>query len=107
MSQRTRPLSPHLQVYRPQISSVLSITHRATGVVLAAGALFLTYWLTSAAYGAEAFERTHAFFGTIPGRFMLLGYSLPVFRSSGVVVIVSSVALTLLGWSLAYMARGG
>jgi len=43
MAMGNRPLSPHLQVYRPQITSILSITHRATGLGLAVGALGLTY----------------------------------------------------------------
>jgi succinate dehydrogenase / fumarate reductase cytochrome b subunit len=130
MSNRDRPLSPHLQVYRPQITSVLSITHRATGVALAAGALLLTYWLTSAAYGPEAFNETHAFFGTVIGRILLLGFTFAFFyhlcngirhlfwdagkgydidtlRASGIAVVVAAVCLTLLGWSLAYIMRGG
>ena len=54
MADDPRPLSPHLQVYRPQVTSVLSIFHRLTGVVLAFAALLLTYWLASAAYGPDA-----------------------------------------------------
>ena len=45
MEKSQRPLSPHLQIYRPQLTSVLSITHRATGIVLAVGTLVLVYWL--------------------------------------------------------------
>ena len=51
MATRERPLSPHLLVYRPQITSILSILHRMTGVALAFGALVLAYWLSAAAYG--------------------------------------------------------
>ena len=48
------PLSPHLQVYRPQLTSVLSITHRATGVVLSlAGTIIMLYWFVAAALGAD------------------------------------------------------
>ena len=39
-----RPLSPHLQIYRWQLTSVLSILHRATGIALAVGALYLATW---------------------------------------------------------------
>jgi succinate dehydrogenase / fumarate reductase cytochrome b subunit len=53
MANTKRPLSPHLQVYRPQITSTLSILHRATGIVLAIGALLFSYWLLSATYGPE------------------------------------------------------
>lgn len=51
----SRPLSPHLQVYRPQLTSVLSISHRATGVVNFLGLAALVYWLGSAAAGPEAY----------------------------------------------------
>ena len=51
MATNNRPLSPHLQVYRPQITSVLSILHRITGVALAVGAPLLVWWLAAAAVG--------------------------------------------------------
>ena len=50
-----RPLSPHLQIYRWPITMVASITHRATGLALAAGTLFLSWWLIAAATGPEAY----------------------------------------------------
>ncbi len=53
MTTKERPLSPHLQVYRPQLTSVLSILHRATGVALAGGLLLLVCWLL-AVVGASA-----------------------------------------------------
>ena len=56
MSGSNRPLSPHLQVYKPQLTSVLSITHRATGVALAAGTILLTWWIVAAASGEESFN---------------------------------------------------
>ncbi|NNM01487.1 MAG: succinate dehydrogenase, cytochrome b556 subunit, partial [Gammaproteobacteria bacterium] len=56
MTSNTNPLSPHLQVYRPQITSVLSITHRATGVFLSLGSILLVYWLASAAAGPEQYD---------------------------------------------------
>ena len=52
-----RPLSPHLQIYRMQLTSTLSILHRLTGVALALGAVLLVAWLIAAAVGAEAFDR--------------------------------------------------
>lgn len=51
-----RPLSPHLQVYRPQISSVLSILHRVTGVGLAFGAILVVWWFLAAASGPDYFD---------------------------------------------------
>lgn len=61
MASANRPLSPHLQVYKPQLTSVLSITHRGTGIFLSLGALFLSYWLLAIASGPEAFAalQTH------------------------------------------------
>ena len=60
MATDSRPLSPHLQVYKPQLTSVLSITHRGTGVFLTAGAFFLTCWLLALASGPEQFENMQA-----------------------------------------------
>ena len=64
-----RPLSPHLQVYKPQITSVLSITHRATGVFLSLGALFLTFWLVGIATSETAFnhlqQHVEAWYGKV------------------------------------------
>ena len=54
-----RPLSPHLQIYKPQLTSVLSITHRATGVVLSIGTLFIPFWLVCIMLGAETYETLH------------------------------------------------
>ena len=52
-----RPLSPHLQVYRWQLTSVLSILHRATGIALAVGALYLATWVIYAAASAMPVAR--------------------------------------------------
>ncbi len=60
MTTYNRPLSPHLQIYKPQLTSVLSITHRGTGVFLTVGAFFLTYWLLALAGGPEQFETLQA-----------------------------------------------
>ena len=54
-----RPLSPHLQVYKPQLTSVLSITHRGTGIFLSFGALVLTFWLISLAISEDIFNSFH------------------------------------------------
>lgn len=55
-----RPLSPHLQIYRPQITSVLSALHRLTGIALATGILFLVAWFATAAAGPDLFACTVA-----------------------------------------------
>jgi succinate dehydrogenase / fumarate reductase cytochrome b subunit len=68
-----RPLSPHLQVYRWQISNTLSILHRLTGVALAAGSVVLVAWLLAVASGPAAFLRFAAVLRSIPGQLLLLG----------------------------------
>lgn len=130
MASDKRPLSPHLQIYRPQITSTLSILHRLTGIALALGAVVLTYWLASAAYGPGAFARAQALLGSWFGLLVLFGvtfslfyhlangirhlawdsgwgYDLPTLRRSGIAVVVASIALTVLTWLLAYAAAGG
>ena len=51
MASVNRPISPHIQIYKPQLTSVLSITHRMTGIVLSLGSLLLCYWLLTIASG--------------------------------------------------------
>ena len=60
MTAKNRPISPHLQVYRPQITSVTSILHRITGLGLALGTLLLAWWLIAAATGDAAFAAASA-----------------------------------------------
>ncbi len=59
-----RPLSPHLQIYRPEITSVLSILHRATGLGLSLGLLVLAYWLMAAAGGEADYADAAALLGS-------------------------------------------
>ena len=75
MAARTRPLSPHLQVYRPQITSVLSILHRGTGIAVMVGSLMLTCWLVSAASGPTAHETLQVYMSSILGRLVLFGWT--------------------------------
>ena len=129
MSQIQRPLSPHLQVYKPQLTSVMSVTHRATGLALAVGTLLLVWWLLAAAIGPGAFGAAQAFWYSWIGRLLLLGWTYALFYHlcngirhlcwdagwgfeiksvyrSGWIVIGSSVALTLIAWIAGYMVRG-
>jgi succinate dehydrogenase / fumarate reductase cytochrome b subunit len=76
---KPRPLSPHLQVYRPQLTSVLSITHRASGVVLTTGTIILALWLISVASGPETFAVMASIVGHPLGQFVLFGYSVALF----------------------------
>lgn len=74
-----RPLSPHLQVYKPQLTSILSITHRATGVFLSVGALFVVYWLYAVAKGPESLAVAQGVAASLPGQLVLLGMTFSVF----------------------------
>ena len=70
-----RPLSPHLQVYKPQITSALSIMHRMTGAFLALGSLVLALWLFGAAYQPGLFGALSGFFAWLPGQALLVAWS--------------------------------
>ncbi len=129
MPARDRPLSPHLEVYRPQLTSVLSITHRMTGVALALGTLLLVYWLVAVASGDAAYDTAQGLIGSVFGRLLLFGWSvalffhlcngirhlfwdagygleLPTLYRSGWAVLVASLALTLISWIAGYAAMG-
>ncbi len=130
MAQDDRPLSPHLQVYRPQFTSVLSILHRITGVALGLGALLLAWWLAAAAAGPEAFAIVRGIAGSWLGCLVLLGFSWALFyhlcngirhlfwdvgmgfelataRASGYGVVAASLALTALAWLAGLLGSGG
>jgi succinate dehydrogenase / fumarate reductase cytochrome b subunit len=73
MSSSPKPLSPHLQVYRPQLTSILSISHRFTGIINFAALVALVYWLVSAASGREAFDGAAGVLtGTVGKLFLVL-----------------------------------
>lgn len=73
-----RPLSPHLQIYRPQLTSVTSILTRITGNALIVGALMITWWFVAAAAGPEAFATADAFLTSWFGKLVFLGSILAV-----------------------------
>lgn len=116
-----RPLSPHLQIYKPQITSILSITHRITGMGLTGGIFFFLYWLGAIAAGPESYNNAllvfQSWFGQLVLSLCLLGfyyhlangirhlawdmgygYSLKVVRLTGWTVVVVALLLTLLTW---------
>jgi len=74
-----RPLSPHLQVYRPQLTSVLSILHRATGIALSVGALYLALWVMFAASNPATYAGFQSFNTSILGRILLGGWLFSAF----------------------------
>ena len=129
MSQTNRPLSPHLQVYRPQLTSVLSISHRATGVALGAGSVVLALWLLALAGGPDSFATASAILGSIPGKLLMFlftyalfyhlcngvrhlfwdagyGFELETAYASGKAVLAASAVLTVVVWGVA-LAGGG
>ena len=76
MSTPSRPLSPHLGIYRRQYTMVLSILHRATGLALSAALLALTAWLLALAAGPDAYRPLERAFAGLPGRVLLAGLAL-------------------------------
>ncbi len=125
MAAGERPLSPHLQVYTPQLTSILSIMHRITGVALGVGTLLLVYWLAAAAGGEDSYAAAQDFIGSFFGRLLLFGwtvalyyhlangirhlfwdagygYELPTVYRSGWIVVAATAASTMLSWIAAY-----
>lgn len=70
-----RPLSPHIQIYRPQVNMVMSILHRITGTALYFGTLLLVWWLVAAAAGPAYFDYVSQQFGSPFGKIVLFGYT--------------------------------
>lgn len=121
MATDNRPLSPHLQVYKPQLTSILSVLHRGTGAVLAVGTLLLAYWLVAVAGGPDAYLYASSFFGHWLIQLALFGWTfclyyhlcngirhlvwdagygfeLDTLYNSGKAVVAVSIVLTLFTW---------
>jgi len=75
MNDSKNPLSPHLQIYRWQISSLLSITHRITGILNLLGLIFISAWISSAGIGENLFEYFSVFLKSFIGKFILIGFT--------------------------------
>jgi len=116
---RERPISPHLSVYKPQITSVMSISHRITGVFLLLGLFLDLAWLISLACGEEPFNLVNSFMYSPIGKFIMLGFAFGIYfhlcngirhlfwdfgkgleietaKKFGMVVIIASIGLTIL-----------
>ncbi|HMB57326.1 MAG TPA: succinate dehydrogenase, cytochrome b556 subunit [Arenimonas sp.] len=131
MPTRERPLSPFMigQVYKPQITSVLSILHRATGVALAVGALGFAAWLLAVAGTADAFECFRWFLASWLGKAALFaftaclmyhlfnglrhlawdagwGFEIPTVYKSGYAVVILTILVTAAIWVCA-LGLGG
>jgi succinate dehydrogenase / fumarate reductase cytochrome b subunit len=120
-SKRPRPLSPNVQIYRPQLTSVLSILNRVTGIFLSVYAVVLVIWLVAAATGPQAYAAVEVAIASWIGQIVLFGVTFAFFlhfcggirhlvwdtvhgfelRSiyiSGWAVVAASVALTTAVW---------
>ena len=123
-----RPTSPHLSIFRPLITMVMSIVHRITGAGLYFGMLLLAWWLLAAAIGPEALDTANAFLGSWLGRLILFGFTWALIHhllggirhliwDTGVgfgeaarnglawATIIGSVILTLAVWVIGYWLR--
>lgn len=121
MTRQVRPLSPNLQIYRPQLTSVLSITHRLTGVVLGVGAVLLVIWLMTVAAGPRSYAALNDSLGSPFGLVLLFawtfslfyhlcngirhlvwdagfGFELLTIYASGWAVLIASILLTAATW---------
>jgi succinate dehydrogenase / fumarate reductase, cytochrome b subunit len=123
-----RPLSPHLEIYRWQISNSLSILHRLTGIALALGLVALSYWLVALASGEESFGEVERQFASPIGMIFLVGWTFAFLyhllngvrhlfwdlglgfertqrHASGWLVVLGSIALTIGVWVLIWRGR--
>lgn len=78
-----KPLSPHIQIYRWEITMLVSILHRATGVALVAGAGLVVWMLLALASGEQAYDCFQKFITSPVGKLMLLGWTFAIFLHMG------------------------
>ena len=121
MTSDQRPLSPHLQIYRWQLTSVMSILHRLAGIALSFGTILLVWWLGAAADGPGPYAAVQHFLGSWLGLLLLFGWSAALFfhlcngirhlwwdsgngfelktaYASGWAVVAATAALTVIAW---------
>jgi len=124
MNDSKNPLSPHLQIYRWQISSLLSITHRISGVVNLIALFLIFFWLIVLSFGEINYELFLIIINSLFGKFILIGFTwsmsfhvlsgirhlvwdlgygfeIKTANISGVIVIISSLVLTIIFWLFA------
>jgi succinate dehydrogenase / fumarate reductase, cytochrome b subunit len=125
-----RPLSPHLFIYKPTVTMLMSIAHRLTGGALYFGTLLVAWWLLAAAIGPNAYAGIGAFMGSWLGRVVLFGYTWALMHhmlgglrhfiwDSGrgfepherewlaIASLVGSISLTVIIWVVGYLLAGG
>ena len=124
MNDSNNPLSPHLQIYRWHISSLLSITHRISGVINLFALILIFFWLTLLSIGENNYELFLLIINSFFGKFILIGFTwsmsfhvlsglrhlawdmgygfeIKTANISGIIVIISSLFLTIIFWLLA------
>lgn len=122
----SRPISPHLTWYKPQITSTLSIMHRFSGIALSVGALGLAWWVVATAIGGDTYAGTAWLYGTVGGQTVLvlwtialafhlcngirhlcwdadIGFDMASVNRSGVAVLVMTAVLTIVIWLVVYL----
>ena len=124
MNDPKNPTSPHLQIYRWEISSLLSITHRISGVINLLALILIFFWLVFLSLGESNYELFLILINSFLGKFILIGFTWSMFfhllsgirhlvwdfgygfeiktaNFSGVIVIIFSLALTIIFWLFA------
>jgi succinate dehydrogenase / fumarate reductase, cytochrome b subunit len=124
-----RPLSPHLQIYRPELTMVMSIVHRLTGAGLYFGSILLVWWLSAAAAGGNYFRFVHGLMVSWFGLIVLFGLSwalvhhflggirhliwdtgrgfdLPTAQRMAQINLAGSIVITIAIWIAGYLAKG-
>ena len=119
MEEKNNPLSPHLQIYKWQISSLLSITHRIVGVINILAIMIICFWSLFLSFGAESYLIINNFFQSFFGKFVAIslswtfsfhilnelrhlcwdlgyGFDLKIAKITGVLTLVGSFVLAVL-----------
>ena len=123
MIDNQNPISPHLQIYRWHISSLLSITHRISGVINLFSLILIFFWLLVLSFGESNYELFLLMINSFIGKFILIGFTwsmsfhllsgirhlvwdfgygfeIKTANISGIIVIISSLVLTVIFWLL-------
>ena len=113
------PLSPHIQIYRWHISSLVSISHRITGVINVVALVFICFWISSLLFGVSNYEFIKNILNSFIGKFFIIGitwsfsfqilseirqlfwdfgygFELTTSKITGLIVIIGSFILTVL-----------
>jgi len=124
MNDSKNPVSPHLQIYRWHISSLLSIIHRISGIINLLALILIFFWLLSLSFGESNYELFLLIINSFFGKFILIGFTwsmsfhilsgirhlawdlgygfeIKTANISGIIVIISSLALTIIFWLFA------